>query len=249
VSQFSALLPRLGEIANEAGQIAQKARSSPTRELKPDGSIVTNGDCLVETFLRKELKVLLPDSAVWGEEYGFSEEGTAGLWLVDPIDGTSNYSYGSPMWGVSIAFVRGSEIELGAVALPDLKETYLAAKGLGVTANGTRLQQIPPGAIKNEELVSYSDRVLKICPVVPGKMRASGAFVIDGCFVASQRFRGLVGVREKLYDVAACVLFGLELGADIRYADGQPFNLKVLKKDVKIAKPWVIFPSQSKFVV
>ena len=64
-----------------------------------------------------------------------------------------------------------------------------------------------------------------------------------------QRLRGLVGLSEKLYDIAACVLMGQELGADVRYADGRPFDVGALKADRKIAAPWVIFPRDSGFVL
>jgi fructose-1,6-bisphosphatase/inositol monophosphatase family enzyme len=78
-------------------------------------------------------------------------------------------------------------------------------------------------------------------------MRCTGAFVVEGAFVLQQRFRGLVGLREKLYDVAPCVLMALELGADVRYADGSPFLLEELKTDVHITEPWLIFPADSGF--
>lgn len=253
-SDFAGLLPELSSTIEEAGEIAINARKTATRDLKPDGSILTNGDQLVERFLRDKLCRLVPDSCVWGEEFGFSEEGPGGLWLVDPVDGTSNYSFGSPLWGVSIALVKGRSVELGAVILPDLNELYTAASGCGAMCNGGSLAEIPAGRIKDHELVSFNDRVLRRYGVIgkgalPGKMRHSGAFVIDGCFVAKQRFRGLIGIRERLYDIAACVLFGLELGADVRYADGTPLELDELKKGDQIKKPWIIFPAYSQFIL
>ena len=69
--------------------------------------------------------------------------------------------------------------------------------------------------------------------------------MIDGTFLACGRMRGLVGHREKLYDIAPCVLFAAELGADIRYADGDPFDLGPLFEDRKIERPWLMFPPDS----
>lgn len=221
------------------------------RELKPDGSIVTNGDREVETYLRGDLATLVEHSTFWGEEFGFAEQGSGGLWVLDPIDGTSNYSYGSPLWGVSIALIVGDRIEAGAVMLPDLDELYLCARGGGVTVNGEPLAPIPPGPIEASELVSYSDYVVKACPrnALPGKMRCSGAFVVDGTFVLRQRLRGLIGLSEKLYDMAACALMAEELGADVRYADGRPLDIGALKVDRKIAAPWLIFPRDTGFLL
>jgi len=249
VPDYAGLLSKLGELVQEAGRIAQQARTQPKREIKPDGSIVTNGDRLVEQFLRSELTHLIPYSKVWGEEFGHSTQEGNGLWLVDPVDGTTNYSYGSPLWRVSVALLNGANIELGAVVLPDLNETYLCARGNGVLRNGTALKPIPKGKIEDEELVSYSDRINRKFSSIPGKMRYAGAFVIDGCFVATQRYRGLIGEREKLYDVAPCVLFGQELGADVRYANGDPFDLSALTEDRKIGRPWIIFPAESGFLL
>ena len=234
--------------ARKAGKIAQDARRVLSRELKPDGSIVTNGDRVVEEFLRVELPKIV-DAPIWGEEFGYAEESPDGVWAVDPVDGTTNYAFGSPLWGVSIALVKGDEAVLGAVFLPDLDEMYLASLGGGAFCNGNRLAPIPKGSVEKFETVSYNDNVLQRCPgeKLPGKMRCSGAFVVDGAFVAQQRYRGLIGVREKLYDMAACVCICRELGADVRYLDGDVLSIGALRENKAISKPWVIFPSESRF--
>jgi len=244
------LTSELEAVARKAGRIAQDARQVLSRELKPDGSIVTNGDRVVEEFLRAELPKIV-DAPIWGEEFGYATENANGVWTVDPVDGTTNYSFGSPLWGVSIALVKGDAVEMGAVYLPDLDEMYLASRGNGAFCNGLRLQDIPKGPIEKFEMVSYNDHVLQRCPSekLPGKMRCSGAFVVDGAFVAQQRYRGLIGVREKLYDMAACVCICRELGADVRYLNGEPLSIADLRQDKAIAKPWVIFPAESGFVL
>lgn len=250
MSYPSPLLAGLGSIVEEAGSLAQQIRRAGfEREIKPDGSIVTPADVAVEKLLRKTLPEIYPDTNVWGEELGFEPEGEGGLWLVDPIDGTSNFAFGAPGWGVSVALLRENQLELAAVVLPDLHETYLAERGRGSFCNGTPMAPIPAGPIRPEELVSYDDRIPRMFPKssLPGKMRCSGAFVIEGTFAARQRWRGMVGMNEKLYDVAACVLIAQELGADIRYADGDPFVVGDLVKDAKIDRPWLIFPPESGF--
>lgn len=245
----SAELLELDRILGEAGRIAQRAREDLRSELKPDGSIVTNGDRLVETYLRQELRGLRPGASFWGEEFGFQPETPEGLWCIDPVDGTSNYSFGSPIWGVTAGLVHGEGVRLGAVVLPDLGETYLADEH-GTWMNGVPMAPIPPGPIKPEELVSASDPILRtLIDQIPGKLRNSGAFVVDAMWVARQRFRGLVGQREKLYDVAASLLILRNLGADIRYADGAPLVLEELKDDRKIGRPWLMFPSGSDFLL
>ncbi|HVT14398.1 MAG TPA: inositol monophosphatase family protein [Fimbriimonadaceae bacterium] len=246
----ASLLQDLEPIVREAGGMAKEAQQGATREIKPDGSIVTPADREVETFLRGELARILPSAGINGEEHGCTPEGEAGLWCVDPIDGTSNYAFGLPTWGVSVGLVKGEETLLGAVYLPALGEMYLGAQGAGATLNGQKLALIPPGEIRPEELVSCADRVLRMYPdsSIPGKMRHTGAFVIDAVYTAAQRYRGLIGLREKLHDIAACLCIAREVGAEIRYADGSPLLLEPLKEErAKLVKSWIIFPAETGF--
>lgn len=226
------------------------AQAGTSREIKPDGSIVTPADREVEAYLRVELGRILPEAGINGEELGCSPETGAGLWCIDPIDGTSNYAFGLPSWGVSVGLVRGEEATVGAVYLPVLDEMYLGATGSGATLNGQVLAQIPPGEVRPEELVSCADRVLRMYPdsPIPGKMRHTGAFVIDAVYTAAQRYRGLIGLREKLHDIAASICIAREVGAEIRYADGSPLLLEPLKDErAKLEKAWIIFPRGTDF--
>lgn len=243
----STLLHEISSLTRVAGQIALESRANMTRELKPDGSIVTSADREVEAFLRKELPKIVPQTTVWGEEFGFEAEGPAGLWLVDPIDGTSNYAYGGPLWGVSVALFKKGSIVLGCIALPDLDEDFASGTGLGATMNGHSLAPIPSGPVLAQELISFNDTVARQISSRPisGKRRDYGSFVVSGAFVATQRCRGLIGMREKLYDCAAAIVLCQELGADVRYLDGSPFVPSELVVDRVIDRPWAIYPSTS----
>lgn len=239
------LRAELESIVREAGQIAQLARKNLVSELKPDGSVVTNGDREVEIFLRDALKPLVPGASFWGEEFGKEPSATAGVWAIDPVDGTTNYSFGSPIWGVTVGLIQNGLIELGGVMLPDLEELYVARRGDGATCNGEPLAPIPAGPIQRFEIVGYCDTLMRRYPGRrwPGKMRCSGAFVVEAMFTVRQRYRGMIGIREKLYDVAGSVCIALESGAEVRYANGECFEIGPLLADVPIAEPWVIFPS------
>ncbi len=237
----------LGSLLAEAQAVALRERFRLQRDVKPDGSVVTSADRAVEKLLRQRLPSLIPDVGFWGEEEGLAGGEDGSMWLVDPIDGTTNFAYGSPMWGISIGFMREGEIVLGGVCLPDLGETFLAAKGRGVSLNGKPLPPIPPGKIVRADPVSYCESIARMGLPIPGRMRCAGAFVIDGAFVAAQRLRGMVGIREHLYDVAPCVLFCRELGGEVRYADGTPFLESELGTPKPISKPWLLFPRDGGF--
>lgn len=245
----SPLLRELIDLTREARKVALDERTRMVRELKPDGSIVTNVDRAVETYLRRVLPDLVPGSTVWGEEFGFEPEGSEGLWLVDPVDGTSNFAFGSPLWGISVALVRRGEVLTGVIDLPDLDELYSAEKGAGAWVNEELLAPIPAGPIRDEELVSYAERILLRfgSARLPGKMRCTGAFVVEGAFVARQRYRGMLGQGEHLYDVAASVLINQELGADVRYANGDPFDVAALCHPTPIPGAWITFPAGTDF--
>jgi myo-inositol-1(or 4)-monophosphatase len=251
VSPYANHLPALEEICNRAAEVALKAREELRRELKPDGSIVTNADRAVEEFLRRELTALIPGSTVWGEELGYEEEGSGGLWVVDPVDGTSNFAFGSPLWGISVGFLKGDVIEFGAIHLPDLREVYLTSRGGGASCNGVKLKPIPPAPIRPEEPVSYNDGVVRKYGIakLPFKQRCSGAVVIDAAFVAQQRFRAFIGMHESLYDFGPAMLMGWELGADVRYGDGTPIDIADLKRPGKTKKAWLLFPADTGFLL
>lgn len=240
-------LDELAEITADAGRVGRLARTRLVKELKPDGSVVTNGDREVEELLRDRLTRLYP-APIWGEEFGYEAPNGEGQWVVDPIDGTSNYALGSPLWGVSVALISHGKIVAGCVALPDLEEVFIAGAGAGVHLNGTPLASIPTGKIERHDLVGYCESVARRELDVPGRQRCTGAFVVEGTWVMTQRFRGMLGIHERLYDTAACMLMGWELGADVRYADGRAMDIPALQENVRIPGPWLIFPANSDFL-
>lgn len=245
----SHLLTDLSELVVRAGKVAQTERMRLTSEFKPDGSVVTNCDRAVEEFLRQELPGIKNQTGIWGEEYGWEAPGINGMWTVDPIDGTSNFSFGHVLWGVTVALVKDDYVEAGVIYLPDIDELYTAERGQGAWFNGEPMAPIPPGPVEEHELVSYDDGIILGYPgaVLPGKQRLSGAFVVDGAWTAKQRLRGMIGRREKLYDIAASILLNLECGGEIRNADGSEFALKPLIGGAKVTQPWLLFPKDSGF--
>lgn len=242
-----ALLAELEAITRRAGSVALEERRALRTELKPDGSIVTTADRAVEVMLREELPKVAQNAGIWGEEFGNDGPGSNGLWTIDPIDGTSNFTFGLPMWGVGIAHVQDDGVELAAIFLPDLNEMYVMGRGRGAWLNGQRLPSVPPGKIEPFNLVAFDEGVLRAVDKVPGKMRVAGAAVVDGAWTAAQKFRGLVGVDERLYDVAPGMGLCTELEADVRYLSGKPIDYTALMNDNRIRDPWIAFPGNSEF--
>lgn len=208
---------------------------------KEDGSLVTEADREVEQFLRNELKHLAEGATFWGEEYGYQEPGSGGLWLLDPIDGTSNYAYGQPLWGVTVALAQEGTLVAGVVALPALGWSFRALRGHGAWCNGERMAQIPAGCVKPNELVGRSDERHDPFTPLPGKRRHFGSFVVESMFVALGMFRAMTSTRVKLYDAAGSLVVLREVGIEVRMKSGEGFDESQWLRDVR-CDPFVMAP-------
>ncbi|MCW5936283.1 MAG: hypothetical protein KIT11_03125 [Fimbriimonadaceae bacterium] len=217
-------LRELERVMAEAAEIALAAREELKVENKGDGSLVTNVDRAVETFLRERLVPMVPGTTVWGEEFGYEEPGENGSWLVDPIDGTSNFAYRQPLWGISAGLLQAGRLTRGAVILPDLGESYVAAEGQGAFLNGDRLLNVVPGPVKRTELMAHSEEVAPEFEVLGGKPRMLGAFVIEAMFAATGRIRGMTSHRCHLYDAAGSLVVCREVGLRVQHTDGREFD-------------------------
>lgn len=118
-------------------------RQGVRAELKPDGSPVTAADKEVERQLRRVLAEQRPRDAILGEEYGESGDGPR-RWIIDPIDGTSNFVAGRPFWGTHVALEQAGEIVIGVITRPAYGASWWASRGAGafrtdpVLASGQR---------------------------------------------------------------------------------------------------------------
>ena len=224
-----------------AGVMAQKKREHLETELKPDGSIVTNADREVETFLREELAPLVPEATFWGEEFGFDEPSSNTVWLIDPVDGTTNFAFGQPLWGVTVALMRDGRLEAGAVVLPDLDWSFRAGLGDGAFLNGEVLPQIEPGPIQPFQLVGQSDDKTDPFEFLPGKRRHFGSFVVEGMFLARGYFRAMTSTKVKLYDAAGCLVVLREVGLEVRTLEGCLFDEAKWLRNERV-EPFVMVP-------
>lgn len=127
-----------GGIAQEAAALAFRMRAAGMAETTFKGAqdFLTEADGATETFIRAELAKHFPDDAIIGEEQGGAAPGDGPVWILDPIDGTSNFSRGSDRWCVSIGMALGGRAVLGAIARYAPAELFLGAEGCGATLNG-----------------------------------------------------------------------------------------------------------------
>lgn len=230
-------------------QAAEKAHALRTElqiDQKKDSSLVTNVDRAIEQFLKPELLALTPGAGFYGEEFGHTPAAEAGYWVVDPVDGTSNFAYGQPLWGITAAYLQHGVIQSGVILLPDLGELYVATRGQGAFLNGQPLPPIPEGEITQSQLLGNTDSNVIYLNQSPGKLRHIGSFVVESTFVATQRYRALITGQICLYDCAAGILINRELGAEIRHLTGEPFD-ESKHLDKGRIPPYYIGPKNSNF--
>ncbi|WP_236796522.1 inositol monophosphatase family protein [Amycolatopsis sp. GM8] len=240
------LLGLAREVAAEAAGLAADMRSGGIQvqaTKSNDLDIVTQADTAVEALIRKRIALTRPADGVLGEETG-EAEGTSGItWVVDPIDGTVNYLYGSPSYAVSIAATTksadGRRISLaGCVHAPVLGNEYTAAAGHPARRNGQELH-VNVGVPLREALVSTGipydlevrGRVLadfaSLAPRIRD-LRLVGSAALDVCGVAEGRTDAHAGRQLPIWDYAAAALIAIQAGAVVRGARGGPPSLELL---------------------
>ncbi len=196
-------------------------------ELKHDGSLFTEADLAAQTALQRLLPQLV-DCPVLGEEMSQTEQEAlwhahpAGLWIVDPIDGTSNFAHGLPYFAVSIALYRDHRPVLGVVYIPVLDECFAAEAGQGAWLNSERLPLLGDDKVLKHAMASIETKWLsghlatRVVTVNPyHSHRNFGASTIDWCWLAAGRTDVMLHGAQKLWDYAAGVLILLEAGGQV----------------------------------
>ena len=124
-------------LADLADEISMKYfRRDPKVRTKDDGTPVTEADEAIERVLRQEIRAAFPDHGILGEEEEERVGSSGSRWIIDPIDGTKNYSWGIPVWATLIAFERDGVVQLGVASAAALGERYTAGRGKGAMRNG-----------------------------------------------------------------------------------------------------------------
>jgi myo-inositol-1(or 4)-monophosphatase len=229
------LLDLAVELAHHAGrllldQAPERADDVTTKSSRTD--MVTAVDRASEALIVGRLAEARPDDGVLGEE-GSSREGTSGVrWIIDPLDGTTNYLYGFPLFAVSIAVEVGGHVEAGVVAHPSLKETFTARLGGGAFCNGVPIAVsgkddlstalIGTGFGYDPERRREQARCLEVILPSVRDIRRGGAASIDLCWVACGRLDGYYEAGLAPWDVAAGDLIAREAGAATSDFEGGP---------------------------
>jgi myo-inositol-1(or 4)-monophosphatase len=178
-----------------------------------------------------------PDHAVLGEEMGMSPDDSQARcrWLFDPIDGTTNYAHGLPIYCASAALEVDGRIQVGAVFDPTREELFTAERGRGAFLNGTPLRVSQASALVDSLLVTgfpydvqtRTDDIVGLFGRFLARARAVrrlGSAALDLCYVAAGRMDGFWEQDLKPWDVAAGILLVEEAGGRVSGFSGAPFS-------------------------
>ncbi|MDI3339573.1 MAG: inositol monophosphatase family protein [Sphaerobacter sp.] len=227
------------DAARRAGALLRQ-KVGRVREVRRKGPVdlVTEADRASEELILGAIRARFPEHAILAEESG-ALSGSAGeaayRWLIDPLDGTTNFAHGYPFYAVSIALEAAGEVVLGVVYVPPLDELYVAERGRGAWLNGRRLH-VSQTATLLEALVATGflydvDARGRNLPHWANFMHATqavrrdGSAAIDLCHVAAGRVDGYWEEGLAPWDAAAGVLMVREAGGRVTGYRGELFGL------------------------
>ncbi len=216
-------------------------------EQKQRNDFVTEVDRGAEQAIIRIIRRAYPGHAILAEESG-SREGSEFEWIIDPLDGTTNFLHGFPQYAVSIAVRRGAQIEHGVVYDPLKQELFTASRGSGASLNGRRIRvsglRDLRGALlgtgipyrEDQDLARFLETLRVLVPGTAGVRRA-GSAALDLAYVAAGRLDGFWEFGLNTWDMAAGCLLVQEAGGVVSDLRGQPDHLRsghVLAGNLKV---------------
>ncbi|WP_067514177.1 inositol monophosphatase family protein [Nocardia puris] len=239
---MSATRESLLEVARRAvsgGVSIVDSRNVGSVSSKGDRDYVTDIDIAVQESVRAFLSSAAPHIAFLSEEdRGHELEGEL-LWALDPIDGTSNFIHGLPLYGISLALLENNQPTIGVIAMPALRVEYYAATGMGAYRNGERVR-VGDASHLSESIVSIGDYAVGKGAVERNRPRLSltallaaraerirmfGSAAFDLVCVADGRTDGCVILSNNPWDIAAGTVIVRESGGVVLDSDGSTHDI------------------------
>jgi myo-inositol-1(or 4)-monophosphatase len=230
-------VPAAEAIAREAGELLMGYFARHVKiEYKGDVDLVTEADRASEALIIDRLQARFPRHDVMGEEGARRETGSEYKWYVDPLDGTTNFAHGFPVFCISMGLEYKGQVVAGVVYDPTRGEMFSAEKGSGAYLNQRRIHvsktsRLPESLVatgfpshkrhKNPNIYFYHQITLRTHGV-----RRAGSAALDLVSVASGRFDGFWEFNLNPWDLAAGVLLVQEAGGQVTGFFGQPFRLE-----------------------
>lgn len=224
------------QTARDAGKILlEKFGRKIEISFKGNINLVTEADLASEKLIVERINSYYPRHAILAEESGASLITNEFKWIIDPLDGTTNYAHGYPCFCVTIALEHNGEIILGVTYDPTRDELFAAEKGNGATLNGRTIRVSEAEKLGESLLVTgfpYDfakrdkfENNLKTMLLAARGVRRDGSAAIDMAYVACGRFDGFWEEGLSPWDVAAGLLLIEEAGGQVTCYNGEKFNI------------------------
>jgi myo-inositol-1(or 4)-monophosphatase len=247
MSELEPKLADLEELARAAGEILREGFGSALQvENKGAIDLVTQVDKEAEAFLLQQISERFPESQALGEEGGRLSGAGEGKWFIDPIDGTTNFAHGLPIFCVSIGYAKADELLLGVVYNPIHEELYKAERGDGAQLNEKSIHVNQVESVGDSMLVTGFPYDIRTNPdnnlaeyarfaLRTHGVRRLGAAALDLCYVAAGYVDGYWEKSIKPWDIAAGALIVQEAGGLVTDING---NLDFMsQKHILAANP------------
>ncbi|MEX2588268.1 MAG: inositol monophosphatase [Actinomycetota bacterium] len=234
------------QTAVEVGRLLMKGFRAGIESTDKAAGIVTELDRQAEELVVNELGAAFPEDGLVSEEGAAIQSSNGWRWIVDPLDGTTNYVAGLPHFATSYGCLRGDRVELGVVHAPAMSETFTATRGGGAFG--------PDGPLRAKSTARLRDAVflLNKCYLPPDVLwdtcrglldnlrafRYLGCISLDITYVAAGRVDGLVLLPSEPWDIAAGVAMLQESGAGYTDLFGDP--LSAGERSGMVAAPWAL---------
>ncbi len=223
--------------AREAGVVLLENLGKVKKiEFKAKNSLVTEVDKLSEEIIINNIKKSFPSHDIFAEESGRHSENSDYLWLIDPIDGTTNYAHAYPFFSISIALEVKGEVEIGLVYDPVKDEMFTAEAGKGAYLNGELIKVSKSDSIEHSNVctgfmhevewmveanIKHFGNFIRRARAV----RRDGSAALDVCYVACGRFDGFWELGLNPWDTAAAVLILKEAGGQVTTFSGDEYSI------------------------
>lgn len=234
--------------AKKAGALIKKEYergSHVSYSYKDAHNIVTKTDIEAEKMILATIEEAFPTHSIFSEEKGMIEKNSDYLWIIDPLDGTTNFVRQFPHFDVSLALIYKKDPLIGIVYQPMRDELFTAKKGKGALLNGKKIQMSDCQRIEkalialtrgsNEIEKIRGGRIVNILTHQVRSIRILGAANIDLCYTASGKFDAMINNGSKIYDCAAPILITKEAGARITDFKGNEWEFTMEPSDVVVS--------------
>ena len=198
-------LSALDALFDSVSQRQIKDFGNITASNKADGSLITSCDLWSDKTIVDGLASIAPDEGVLSEEGGKLIPSTNAYWVVDPLDGTTNFAAGIPYWSISVARFVDGRPQSSFLIIPTLKKKFISIKGKGVWLNNKKID--PSQNNRQSECISLCSRSIKILQkkptsVFPGKIRLLGVSSLNLTSVAMGQTFGAIESTPKIWAVS-----------------------------------------------